>query len=50
MHDFFGVLTRAAKSQQEIKSSVKSAYGDKNMSYSFIDSLIKAVKDEKFTK
>ncbi len=43
------MLASAAKSQ-EIKSSVESAYGDKNMSCSLINSLIKAVKDVKFTK
>jgi hypothetical protein len=44
------MLSRAAKSRQEIKSSLESKYGDKNMSESQINSLIKAVKDNKNDK
>jgi hypothetical protein len=35
---------------REIKLLVESACGEKNMSYNLINSLIKAVQDEKFTE
>jgi hypothetical protein len=38
------MLDRAEKRQQEIKSLIDSTYGDKKMSYSDINCLIKAVK------
>jgi hypothetical protein len=43
--DFIPMLASAAKSWQEIKLLVHRAYGEKNMSYNIINSLIKAVKD-----
>jgi hypothetical protein len=43
--DFIPMLASAAKSLQEINLLVHRAYGEKNMSYNIINSLIKAVKD-----
>jgi hypothetical protein len=48
--DVVAPLTRAAKSWREIKFLVESAYGDKNVSYSLINTLIEAAKDVKLTK
>ncbi len=49
--DFVIALARAAKkSQREIQLLVENACGNKKMSYSQINSLFKAVKDEKITK
>jgi ribosomal protein L12E/L44/L45/RPP1/RPP2 len=48
--DFVAALARAAKSRQEIKSSEESVYGQKNISYSLMNILIKLVKDKKLTK
>ncbi len=47
---FVDALSRATKSRRDIKSLVESGYGDKNISYRVINSLIKTVKDKKFTK
>jgi hypothetical protein len=47
---FSATLTKAAKSQREIKLLVENAYGDKKMSSSQVNSLFKAVKDQKITK
>jgi hypothetical protein len=48
--NFIETHARVAKSQREIKSLLKSAYGDINVSKSKINSLIKTVYDEKITK
>jgi hypothetical protein len=49
--DFVVALARVAKkSHREIKLLVENACGNKKMSYSQINSLFKAVKDEKITK
>jgi hypothetical protein len=48
--DFVAALARAAKSWQEIKSSEESVFGQKNISYSLINILIKVGKDKKLTK
>jgi hypothetical protein len=45
--DFIAVLAKAVKRRQEINLLVGSTNGDKNMSCRQINSLIKAVKDEK---
>jgi hypothetical protein len=42
-------LTRTATSWQERKSLVQSAYGNENISYSQINSRLKAVKGKKVT-
>jgi hypothetical protein len=47
VHVFVTALTRPAKSQREIKSSVENAYGEKKISYSQPNSLFKTVKDNK---
>ncbi len=43
--DFVAVLARARKSRKEIKPLVDAAYGDKALSISQINQIIKAVKD-----
>jgi hypothetical protein len=48
--NFVAALPRTAKSLREIKSLVESAYGDKNVSNSLRNSLVKAVKDKIDTK
>jgi hypothetical protein len=48
--NFVAELDRAEKRQQEIKSLIDSTYGDKKMSYSDINCLIKAVKYLKLSK
>jgi hypothetical protein len=47
--DFVAVLARARKSRKEIKPLVDAAYGDKAISISQINRIIKAVKDGKST-
>jgi hypothetical protein len=46
--NFDAALARVPKSQWEIKLLVENAYGDKKKSQ--VNSLFKAVKDEKITK
>ncbi len=43
------LLARAGKSRKEIKPLVDAAYGDKTLSISQINRIIKAVKEGKFT-
>jgi hypothetical protein len=46
---FVAALARAGKSQKEIKPLVDAAYGDKTLSKSQINRIIKAVKEVKLT-
>jgi hypothetical protein len=47
VRDFIAALARAGKSQKEIKPLLDVAYGDKIMSISQINWIIKAVKEWK---
>jgi len=49
VRDFIAALARAGKRQQEIKILVDAAYGDKSLSISQINRIIKAVNDGKST-
>jgi hypothetical protein len=49
VHDFVAALARAGKSRKEIKPLVDAAYGDKTLSISQINRIIKAVKEGKTT-
>ena len=49
VRDFVAALARAGKRRQEIKPLVDSAYGDKSLSISQINRIIKAVKEGKNT-
>jgi hypothetical protein len=45
VHNFVAMLARAGKGSKDIKSSVNAAFGDKAMSKSQINCIIKAVKE-----
>jgi hypothetical protein len=45
VRDFVATLTRARKSQKEIKPLLDTAYSDKALSISQLDRIIKAVKE-----
>jgi hypothetical protein len=45
VRDFVAALARAGKSRKEIKPLVDAAYGDKALSKSQINRIIKAVKE-----
>ncbi len=49
VRDFVAALARAGKSRKEIKPFLDAAYGDKTLSISQINRIIKAVKDGKST-
>jgi hypothetical protein len=49
VRDFGAALTRARKSRKEIKPLVDAVYGDKALSISQINRLVKAVKEGKNT-
>jgi hypothetical protein len=49
VRDFVAALARAGKSRKEFKPLVDAAYGDKTLSISQINRIIKAVKDGKST-
>jgi hypothetical protein len=49
LRDFVAALARAGKSCKEIKPLIDRAYGDRNLSVSQINRIIKAVKDGKNT-
>jgi histone-lysine N-methyltransferase SETMAR len=49
VRDFVAALARAGKSRKEIKPLVDAAYGDKALSKSQINRIIKAVKEGKLT-
>jgi hypothetical protein len=49
-HNIIAVLARVAKSQQEIKMLVNSAYGNKTLSINLINWIIKSVNAKKTAK
>jgi cytochrome c-type biogenesis protein CcmH/NrfF len=49
VRDFVAALARAGKSRKEIKPLVGAAYGDKTLSKSQINRILKAVKEGKST-
>jgi hypothetical protein len=49
VRNFVAALARAGKSRKEIKPLVDAAYGDKTLSKSQINVIIKAVKEGKNT-
>jgi hypothetical protein len=50
VRDFVAALARTGKGRKEIQTLVDAAYGDKTMSKSQINPIIKAVKEGKNTK
>jgi hypothetical protein len=46
---FVPILTKAGKSRKEIEPMVDAAYGDKTLTISKVNQIIKAVKERKMT-